>query len=145
MIVCPFSFLSLLAVNLPLVASTCRSSLSLLDSRKSAKITEPFLFPLISFASFPRFPIRPCSVPLPLKDPVDVILLSTHKLHPGCKVKVRVIAGIETTDEHGQDDKIICVLDPTIDKENTHIKDLNDIFEADEKSRSIAKELINKN
>ena len=41
----------------------------------------------------------------PDKDAVDVILLSSHQLTPGCLVNVKVIGGIETTDEHGQDDK----------------------------------------
>ena len=42
-------------------------------------------------------------------DPVDIILLSSHQILPGCIIKIRIIGGIETTDEHGQDDKIICV------------------------------------
>ena len=60
-------------------------------------------------------------------DAVDIILLSSHQLHPGCMVNVKIVGGIETTDEHGQDDKILCVLDSKIDKENEHIEDLNDI------------------
>lgn len=60
-------------------------------------------------------------------DAVDVILLSSHQLQPGCMVNVKIIGGIETTDEHGQDDKILCVLDTKIDKENEHINDLEDI------------------
>ena len=35
--------------------------------------------------------------------------------------------GIETIDEHGQDDKIICILDPKVDKEYVHINNYNDI------------------
>ena len=60
-------------------------------------------------------------------DAVDVILLSSHQLQPGCMVNVKIVGGIETTDEHGQDDKILCVLDSKIDKENEHINDLKDI------------------
>jgi len=62
-------------------------------------------------------------------DPVDIILLSSHQLIPGCIIKIRIIGGIETTDEQGQDDKIICVLDDNLDKENNHIKDIDDITE----------------
>jgi|UniRef100_A0A6C0ISY0 inorganic pyrophosphatase len=62
-------------------------------------------------------------------DPVDIILLSSHQLIPGCIIKIRVIGGIETTDEQGQDDKIICVLDEKLDKENNHIKNIDDVTE----------------
>jgi inorganic pyrophosphatase len=62
-------------------------------------------------------------------DPVDIILLSSHQLIPGCIIKIRIIGGIETTDEQGQDDKIICVLDDNLDKENNHIKDIDDVTE----------------
>ena len=41
-------------------------------------------------------------------------------------VSVKIVGGIETTDEHGQDDKIHN-FDSKIDKENEHIGDLNDI------------------
>ena len=60
-------------------------------------------------------------------DAIDIILLSSHQLQPGCMVSVRIVGGIETTDENGQDDKILCVLDSKIDKENEHINDLEDI------------------
>ena len=63
-------------------------------------------------------------------DPVDIILLSSHQLIPGCIIKIRIIGGIETSDEQGQDDKIICVLDEKVDKENNHIKDIDDVTEA---------------
>jgi inorganic pyrophosphatase len=62
-------------------------------------------------------------------DPVDIILLSSHQLIPGCIIKIRIIGGIETSDEQGQDDKIICVLDEKVDKENNHIKDIDDVTE----------------
>jgi len=60
-------------------------------------------------------------------DAIDIILLSSHKLTPGCMVKINVVGGIETKDEHGQDDKILCILDSSIDKENQHINDIDDI------------------
>lgn len=63
----------------------------------------------------------------PDNDAVDIILLSSHQLQPGCMVNIRVIGGIETIDENGKDDKILCVLDSKIDKENNHILDINDV------------------
>ena len=60
-------------------------------------------------------------------DAVDIILISSHQLVPGCLVNVKVIGGIETIDEHGQDDKILCVLDPKVDKEYQHVKCHSDI------------------
>ena len=60
-------------------------------------------------------------------DAVDIILISSHQLVPGCLVNIKVIGGIETIDEHGQDDKILCVLDPKVDKEYQHVKSHNDI------------------
>ena len=60
-------------------------------------------------------------------DAVDIILLSSHELAPGCMVKVNIIGGIETTDENGQDDKILCVLDHKVDKEYKHVNNLDDI------------------
>ncbi len=62
-------------------------------------------------------------------DAVDIILLSSHELIPGCMVNIKVIGGIETTDEHGQDDKILCVLESKIDKENEHINNISELPE----------------
>ena len=63
----------------------------------------------------------------PDNDPIDIILLSRHSLIPGCLVKVRVIGIIRTDDEKGRDDKIICVLDDSVDKEFTNVNDINDL------------------
>lgn len=65
----------------------------------------------------------------PDNDAVDIILISSYQLQPGCMVKVNIVGGIETTDENGQDDKIFCVLDEKVDKENIHIQDITDIPE----------------
>ena len=60
-------------------------------------------------------------------DPVDIILISSHQIIPGCLVDIKVIGGIETVDEHGQDDKILCVLDSKVDKEYHHIDSYQDV------------------
>ena len=65
----------------------------------------------------------------PDNDAVDIILISSHQLQQGCMVNVNVVGGIETTDENGKDDKILCVLNDKVDKENTHINDISDIPE----------------
>lgn len=60
-------------------------------------------------------------------DPVDIIILCDYELIPGCICDVKVIGGIDTSDESGQDDKIICVLSDKIDKQSKYISDISDI------------------
>tara|TARA_B100001093_G_C26593492_1_gene912625 strand:- start:133 stop:600 length:468 start_codon:yes stop_codon:yes gene_type:complete len=63
----------------------------------------------------------------PDNDPIDIILLSRHSLIPGCLVKVRVIGIIRTDDEKGRDDKIICVMENSVDKEFNDILDIDQL------------------
>ena len=65
----------------------------------------------------------------PDNDPIDIILLSSHKIIPGCSIKIDIIGGIETHDENGRDDKIICKLTNKCDQEYSHINDIGDIPE----------------
>ena len=60
-------------------------------------------------------------------DPVDVIIICDYKLLPGCITNVKIIGGIETSDEKGKDDKILAVLDDKIDPKSKNINNLNDI------------------
>jgi len=79
-----------------------------------------------------RFPYNYGFIPntlAPDGDPVDIILLSSHVIHPGVMIDIRILGGIETHDEKGQDDKIICVLDTHIDNEYTHIGNLSQLPE----------------
>jgi inorganic pyrophosphatase len=62
-------------------------------------------------------------------DPVDILILSSHQIMPGCMINIRVLGGIETHDEKGQDDKIVCVLENCVDKEYSHIQDIQDLPE----------------
>jgi inorganic pyrophosphatase len=66
-------------------------------------------------------------------DPIDILLLSSHSLVPGCAVDIRILGGIETYDEKGQDDKIVCVLDSKIDTEYDHIKGIHELPESEMK------------
>ena len=67
----------------------------------------------------------------PDNDPIDVILVSPHSLLPGCYVKVKIIGIIETKDEKGGDDKVICVLENNVDKEYEHIEDIKDLVNSE--------------
>lgn len=60
-------------------------------------------------------------------DPIDIILLCDFKIQPGTICDVKIIGGIDTNDESGQDDKIICVLADKIDESSQFINDISDI------------------
>lgn len=77
-----------------------------------------------------RFPYNYGFIPNTLSpdgDPIDIIILCDYELISGCVCDVKVIGGIDTSDESGQDDKIICVLSDNIDKQSKYISDINDI------------------
>lgn len=59
------------------------------------------------------------------KDPLDVLMLSTHPLLPGIMVEVRPIGGMTMNDDGDSDDKIIAV--PVEDPRFKHYKDIDDI------------------
>jgi inorganic pyrophosphatase len=58
-------------------------------------------------------------------DAVDVVLLTTHALHPGVLVRVRPVAVMRMIDSGDQDDKIIGV--PVDDPRWADVQDLKDI------------------
>jgi inorganic pyrophosphatase len=63
-------------------------------------------------------------------DPIDVLVLSSESVVPGCVIKSRVIGVLIMEDESGKDEKIIAVptvkLDPQMAKINT-LEDLPEI------------------
>ena len=59
------------------------------------------------------------------KDPLDVVVLTTHALMPGVLVNVRPVAIMNMLDNGEGDDKLICV--PVEDPRLEHIHDLEDI------------------
>tara|TARA_Y100000310_G_C20390061_1_gene672299 strand:- start:158 stop:697 length:540 start_codon:yes stop_codon:yes gene_type:complete len=61
----------------------------------------------------------------PDKDPLDVLVMTTHPLVPGLLVAVRPIAGIEMIDDGDEDDKIITV--PVEDPRFKEFQDLDDL------------------
>mgnify|MGYP001303652392 CR=1 FL=1 len=60
-------------------------------------------------------------------DPLDIIILSEFELMPGSICNIKVIGGIDTSDESGQDDKIICVLDDKVDQQSKYTNDICDV------------------
>ena len=58
-------------------------------------------------------------------DALDVIVLTTHPLHPGILVRVRPVALMGMIDSGDSDDKLIAV--PVEDPRWDHVKDLVDI------------------
>ena len=60
-------------------------------------------------------------------DPLDIIVISSMSVVPGCLLKVRVIGMLEMEDENGNDEKIISVPINKIDAGFSDIKDINDV------------------
>lgn len=58
-------------------------------------------------------------------DPLDVLVCLSEPTFPGCLIPVRPIAIFHMTDEHGVDDKLICV--PTGDPNWSPLEDLDDL------------------
>ena len=71
-------------------------------------------------------------------DPLDVLVLTSHPLFPGCVVEASPIVVLKMSDEKGPDEKILCVAtkDPrygyrkTLEELNLHtLKELRHFFE----------------
>jgi inorganic pyrophosphatase len=64
-------------------------------------------------------------------DPLDALVLLPEPLFPGVALTARPVAMFRMTDEHGGDDKVLCV--PAGDLRWDHIKDIDDVppFELD--------------
>ncbi|MBP9699876.1 inorganic diphosphatase [Candidatus Woesebacteria bacterium] len=60
-------------------------------------------------------------------DPVDVLVLSSKKLVPGCGIKGHVIGMLEMEDEEGIDHKLIAVPDKKVDPVYGVYEDLKDV------------------
>jgi inorganic pyrophosphatase len=62
-------------------------------------------------------------------DPLDVIIYMEEALVPNSLIKCRIIGALETTDEKGEDVKLICVPLKTISFNEKHIEDIDDIHD----------------
>src|SRR3989344_4303391 len=63
-------------------------------------------------------------------DPVDVLVISTYPVHPGCVIPVRPIGMLEMEDEEGIDTKILAVPTKKVDPFYASVNDISDLDEA---------------
>ena len=61
----------------------------------------------------------------PKGEPLDAMVCVSAPTFPGCVIPVRVIAVFRTSDERGQDDKLLCV--PNEDPNWNHLETLADL------------------
>ena len=62
-------------------------------------------------------------------DPLDAIVLVGEPTFPGCVIRCRSIGMLCMVDEHGQDNKILCV--PAADSRQEHLRDIIHVPEFD--------------
>lgn len=60
-------------------------------------------------------------------DPLDAIVISSQPLPTGSQVQTRIVGSLSTTDQEGQDTKILTVPVSENDPAYSNIKDINDI------------------
>ena len=58
-------------------------------------------------------------------DPLDALVLVDEPTFPGCLIRCRAIGMFQMTDEHGPDDKVICV--PSHDIRKAALQELDDL------------------
>lgn len=63
-------------------------------------------------------------------DPVDILVISTYSVAPGCAIPVRPIGMLEMEDEEGVDTKILSVPTKKVDPFMARINDISDLDEA---------------
>lgn len=66
-------------------------------------------------------------------DPLDIVLLSSFGVFPGCVVKARPVGILLMEDEAGIDNKIVAVPTAKLDPRFSHIKDVKDLTEHQQK------------
>ncbi len=62
-------------------------------------------------------------------DPIDVVLISSRPLVPGCIIAVRPVGVLKMQDEKGMDEKIVAVPAPHITRHYEDIHDIDDLPE----------------
>lgn len=60
-------------------------------------------------------------------DPIDALIINSTPFAPCSRVRCRIIGVLETRDENGQDEKILCVPIDKIDKKFGKYNDINDV------------------
>ncbi|MEN9327359.1 MAG: inorganic diphosphatase [Candidatus Parcubacteria bacterium] len=66
-------------------------------------------------------------------DPVDVLVISSYPVAPGCAIPVRPIGMLEMEDEAGIDTKILAVPTAKVDPFYAHVQDIGDLDEMTKK------------
>ena len=62
-------------------------------------------------------------------DPLDALVLVDEPTFPGCLIRCRAVGMFRMTDEHGPDDKVLCV--PAADVRQEHLRDIHHLPEFD--------------
>ena len=60
-------------------------------------------------------------------DPLDILLLTSYPILSGVIIKVKIIGVLNTTDESGTDEKILCVPCEKVDLKYKDVNSINDI------------------
>ena len=60
-------------------------------------------------------------------DPLDAVIVCKHPILPTSLIKCRIIGALETSDEKGQDEKVILVPDTSVDPYNKDIHEIDDL------------------
>lgn len=60
-------------------------------------------------------------------DPVDAFVLTDIPVVPGCIIRARPVAVLNTEDESGEDAKLVCVPHSKLDRRFDSVKDLDDL------------------
>ena len=62
-------------------------------------------------------------------DPLDILLICDYPIYPGTIVNVKILGVLLTTDEKGEDEKLIAVPSNDVDKSFTKINNYTDLGE----------------
>ena len=63
----------------------------------------------------------------PDNDPLDILLLTEYPIFPGTIINVKIIGVLLTTDEMGDDEKLLAVPSNNVDPKFKNINELNDL------------------
>jgi inorganic pyrophosphatase len=62
-------------------------------------------------------------------DPIDALVIMEDELVPGCLIKCKLLGYLETTDDNGNDPKLILCPCKKVDPSYKNINDINDLNE----------------
>lgn len=97
-----------------------------LDKDAGTLVVDRFLYTAMSYPGNYGF------VPHTLSedgDPIDVLVVNTRELAPGCVINVRPVGVLIMEDNAGQDEKVIAVPSHALTKRYDHVQDYSDLPE----------------